>query len=359
MLANAHLHIDLDAIAENYERLSSRTGAAEVAAVIKADAYGLGAMRLAPVLAEAGARSFFVAQAGEGVALREALPAARIFVLNAPDVGASLYADNRLIPVLNNDRDVACWAAHGTGTAVLNIDTGMTRLGLADRTFEADRYRKLPLELVMSHLACADEPGHPQNAAQLERFQALRPLFPEVPASFANSPGLFLGPDYHFDMVRPGMALYGLNPTPGRPNPMRPAVELYARLLQIRELDRTESVGYGAAAEAISGRKLVTIGVGYADGFFRSAYPKARVFIEDYALPLVGRVSMDLIVADATEVPDALLQPGRWVEILGAHQSADQLAGAAGTIGYEVLTALGARLTRHYTHAQAGHIAAQ
>jgi alanine racemase len=238
----------------------------------------------------------------------------------------------------------------------------MSRLGLAPA--ELDRLiadtaplKTFPIPLVMSHLASSDEPLHPQNAAQLAQFKgALDRLLPLLPArpviSFANSSGIFLGPDFAFDLVRPGAALYGLNPTPAAPNPMRQVVGLKARILQVRQIDAHQTVGYGAAHRSTRATSLATLGLGYADGVFRALSQVGAAFVGGIRAPFVGRVSMDLITIDVGHVPAHLAQPGAWAEVLGEHQSADELAAAAGTIGYEVLTALGSRLHRRYIPAR-------
>lgn len=335
------LRIDLDAVAGNWRKLNAL---APSAGVVKADAYGLGMDRVAPALHRAGCAMFFVAELEEGAALRTLLPDVEIAVLSAPVDGfQAAYRDYRLLPVLNHAGDLAAWPGED---AVLHIDTGMTRLGLdpADAAaLEGRRFR-----LVMSHLACADEPDHRLNVAQHRLFAELAGRF-DAPASLANSSGIFLGPGYRFDVARPGMALYGLNPTPGLPNPMRPVVRLEARVLQVREVDRALTVGYGATAEARPGQRLATVAAGYADGYLRAASPRAGALLHGRRVPLVGRVSMDSIVLDVTGLPPGSVNPGDWAVLIGEGMDADALAEAAGTIGYEVLTSLGARYSRSYT----------
>lgn len=369
--AGALLSIDLAAIVANWRTLRDRAAPAECAAVVKADAYGLGAAEVATALATAGCRVFVVATVDEGIALREALTATSpggmepvpsppaIFVLNGAPSGAQMeFVRHGLIPVLNSLADVDSWAmlAEMLGAqlpAVLHVDTGMARLGLppdelARLAAEPDRLEGVRLVLVLSHLACADEPDHPFNHRQREAFVAARANLPAAPASFANSSGIFLGTDFHFDLVRPGAALYGVSPVPGGPNPMRPVVRLDARILQVREIDSGTTVGYGATFEAGRRTRVATVGVGYADGLFRSLAGRGSGWIGDRRVPLVGRVSMDLITFDVTDVPEALAQPDATIELLGDHQGVDALAAAAGTIGYEVLTSLGARYARRY-----------
>jgi len=338
------LTIDLDAIAGNWRKLCDLAAPAAVAGVVKADAYGLGMDRVAPALHRVGCSLFFVAGLEEGASLRALLPDIEIAVLSAPVEGfQTAYRDYRLLPVLNHPGDLAAWPGED---AVLHIDTGMTRLGLDPADAAAlDRRR---FRLVMSHLACADEPDHPLNEAQRRLFAELAARF-DAPASLANSSGIFLGPGYRFDTARPGMALYGLNPTPGEANPMQPVVRLEGRVLQVREVDRPLTVGYGATAEVRAGQRLATVAAGYADGYLRAASPRAGALLHGRRAPLVGRVSMDSIVVDVTGLPPGSVKPGDWAVLIGEGMDADALAEAAGTIGYEVLTSLGARYARSWT----------
>ena len=334
------LRIDLDAIAGNWRRLNAM---APSAGVVKADAYGLGMDRVAPALRRAGCRFFFVAGLDEGTALRALLPDAEIAVLSAPVEGfQAIYREHRLLPVLNHAGDLSAWPGED---AVLHIDTGMTRLGLDPSDAAALGRRRF--RLAMSHLACADEPDHPLNDAQRRLFAELAPRF-DSPASLANSSGIFLGPGYRFDLARPGMALYGLNPTPGEANPMQPVVRLEGRVLQVREVDRPLTVGYGATAEVRAGQRLATVAAGYADGYLRAASPGAEASLHGRRVPLIGRVSMDSIVLDVTGLPPGSVKPGDWAVLIGEGLDADGLADAAGTIGYEILTSLGARYARTY-----------
>jgi alanine racemase len=335
-LPTARLTVDLDAIAANWRLISQK---AKAAAVVKADAYGLGAVPVARALVRAGCTRFFVATLGEAVALRQALADPEILVLNGVEAAtAAIMEQNRLIPVLNTKKQIEVW---GRRPAALHFDTGMSRLGLD----AADPVDIAPM-LVMSHLACPDTPEHPLNRLQLERFTRIRERFPKAEASLAASSGVFLGPDYRFDWLRPGAALYGVNPTPGRPNPMHPVVRLEAKILQLRQIDEGATVGYGAT-HLTSGRTcLATVAAGYADGLFRTLGNRGLAFFGDCRLPLVGRVSMDLTVFDASGVQD--IAEGAMVELIGPHHSVDDLAAEAGTIGYEILTGLGPRIERHY-----------
>lgn len=354
------LTIDLGAIASNYRALRARVGSAGCAAAIKADAYGLGARRVGPALASAGCKDFFVADLGEAVALRTVLAvSARIYVLSGLFAGEEReYLRHGLIPVLNELDQVAGWAAAARSAgnalpAVIHIDTGMSRLGLvpADaRLLSQERHRLdgIDVRFWMSHLACADEPDHRLNRQQLAELTAVVATLPRAPVSFANSSGIFLGPAYHFDLVRPGCALYGINPLPGQPNPMSQAARLDAKVLQIRKIDRPQTVGYGATHRAERPTRVATIAAGYADGWLRSLSNRGFAIVNGIKAPFIGRVSMDLITIDASSLPD--LKPGDFVELMGTHLTSDHVANLAGTIGYEVLTRLGARFHRRYVN---------
>lgn len=359
--ALATLTIDLAAIAENYRLLAGRSRPAECAGVVKADAYGLGAAMVAPTLWAAGCRTFFVATFDEGVALRRILPQARIYVLGglqAPD--PQTYVLHGLRPSLTSLSEIERWRTSAAGrtdmAAGLHVDTGMARLGLpadelATLVREPHRLTGLTIDLVMSHLACADEPDHPLNREQLHRFQsaiARLPLSAGVTRSFANSSGVFLGSQFAFSLVRPGAALYGVAPLTNQPNPMRQVVRLQARILQVRCVDAGTSVGYGATHRFARPARLATVGVGYADGYLRSLSNRGGAYVGDRRVPIVGRVSMDLTVFDVTEIPEAAAQPGTWIDLIGPHNPVDAVATEAGTIGYEILTSLGRRYQRRY-----------
>jgi alanine racemase len=360
--AGAMLTIDLAAIVENYRLLREQAQTAVCAAVVKADAYGLGADVVAPALAGAGCRNFFVAHLDEGIELRRILgPGATIAVLHGPF--ASTEADfiaHDLVPVLSSLDQVGQWAttALAAGTrlsAILQVDTGMARFGLSEAdvsTLVSDNHQldTLDVRLVMSHLACADERDHPANAMQLTSFRQMGSLLPCRRMSLAASSGIFLGSDYHFDLVRPGAALYGIAPQAGRTNPMRPVVRLQGKVVQVREVPANTPVGYGHTARTNTASRLATVAVGYADGFLRSLSSRGGAWFNGNHLPLIGRVSMDSIILDATALPEGSLLPGALVDLLGPDQDLDALARAAGTIGYELLTSLGARYHRQYIH---------
>ena len=355
--SGALLTIDLDALAANYRLLAERAGTAECAVAVKADAYGTGMALAAPVFARAGARTFFVADLNEGLELRSLLPDVAIGVFNGLMPGCEAdYVAHELLPVLNHLGDVERWAAHASGhdvalPAFLHIDTGMNRLGLGPDELdvlvdEPDRLAGIDLRAIMSHLACAEDTADPMSEAQRDRFRAALGRLPAAPASLANSSGIFRGPDFHFDMVRPGCALYGVNPTPDAANPMRRVVGLAAKVLQVRNVDTPMTVGYGATHRVAQAAKIATIAVGYADGYLRSLSGCGQVWFAGCPAPVVGRVSMDLITVDVTDVPEDATRPGMMAEIIGDHRDADQVAAEAGTIGYEILTSLGRRYAR-------------
>ncbi|HKT20218.1 MAG TPA: alanine racemase [Stellaceae bacterium] len=357
--AGAILEIDLDAIAGNWKRLADRLApGARCAAVVKADAYGLGMEEVASRLARAGCKTFFVATLNEGLALRALLPRAQIAVLDGLIMGAPAeFARARLLPVLNDLAQVRAWQAYaqrrGGAPAMLHIDTGMARLGLPQAEIEAlaaepALLKGFKLGLILSHLACAGEPAHPMNLEQLNRFRGALRLLAPAPASLASSSAVFLGGDFHFDMVRAGAALYGINPLPGRPNPMAPVVHLKAKILQVRDVDRGETVGYGAAHRMDRPGRIAILALGYADGWLRSSSHRGTARIAGNPAPVIGRVSMDLLTLDVTGLDPRTVHPGGYADLLDAHYGVDDAAFAAGTIGYEVLTALGKRCLRLY-----------
>lgn len=354
--AGAVLDIDLGAIVANWRLLAARAAPAACAAVVKANGYGLGAVEVARALAAAGCGRFYVATLDEGIALRAALgPEPEIAVFNGPLLGsAPEFVAARLAPVLNDPGQIAAWEdvadRSGKPAAMIHVDTGLNRLGLSLAEFDAlaERLRGPGYSMLISHLACAETPGHALNAQQRDRFRAARQRLPGLRAGLAASSGIFLGPDYHFDEVRPGTALYGVNPCPGGPNPMRPVVRLSARIVQLRKIDRGESVGYGAAHVMDGPGILATAAIGYADGWPRSLSHRGCGWLAGKRVPLLGRVSMDLATFDVSAVNSAALQPGAMIELLGDHYGVDDVAADAGTIGYEILTALGSRYHRIY-----------
>lgn len=362
--AFGRLTIDLGAVAANYDIFRKQIGAqCDVAGVVKANAYGTGLSPVAQTLFAKGSRRFFVATPEEGFALRQILPLAEIAVLGGGlPYNTDAFIDAHIEPVLNSLHDIALWrdAARKrdkTLPAIIHLDTGMNRLGLsADEGAmlinDPGLLRGLDVIIVMSHFACADEKYHPLTDTQYERFRKFAEHFPRAKKSLANSSGIFRSKDFHYDMVRPGMATYGLNPTPEVKNPMNPVVKLEARVLQTRNVKTGETIGYSATHTFKGAGLTATVALGYADGFHRSLGNglggKAHVYWNGVACPLVGRVSMDLVTVDLSNLKGQLPQPGDWLEVLGPHQDADALATVAGTIGYEVLTNLGSRYQRVY-----------
>lgn len=343
MTATASLTVDLSALAHNFHALETVTSA-PVHPVVKADAYGLGAVRVAERLLLEGARTFFVARLVEGLALRDALgPAPVIYVLDGCVEDAALALRSAdLRPILNHGDQLNAWLAAGGGPCGMQVDTGMNRLGFrpedAPQPFDG-------LELVMSHLACADEPTQPMNVKQREAFAGISSRYPGVVRSFANSGGCFLGRDYAFDAVRPGICLYGGGPE-GRPDPrLKPVVTFAAKVLQIRDVPVSESVGYSRGFIADSPRRIATCGAGYADGVIRSQSQRAQVWVSGQLRPVMGRVSMDVIAVDVTDID---VDVGDSVELFGANRMLDDAAGLAGTISYELLTSVTARVPRRY-----------
>lgn len=353
------LTVDLDALTGNYRTLRDRLGGkAACAGVVKADAYGLGVRRVAPALAAAGCREFFVAHLGEGLQVREVTPRdASVYVLNGLLAGEEdEFRAAGLTPVLNNLEQIRRWseACRRAGRplpAAVHVDTGMSRLGLpmseaATLMREPERLQGIDVRYVMSHLACSEE-DTPMNEAQRREFEAFRLKFPTAKASLANSSGIFLGPAYHFDLVRPGAALYGINPLPGRPNPLRQVARLDGKILQIHEVDPPRTVGYGATHRVAGRTRIATVAAGYADGWPRTLSSRGSAFTGEIRVPVIGRVSMDLTTIDITAAPH--LREGDTVQLLGDKLPVDEVAETAGTIGYEILTRLGARYHRVYT----------
>jgi alanine racemase len=346
--SQADLEIDLDAITANWRTLRALHPGGAFAGVIKADAYGLGARPVAAALYAAGCRHFFVAYLDEAIAMRDAVPDAMVAVLSGLIPGTeAAYQAHGLTPVLCSLDEISRWQ----GDAILHADTGMSRLGLSPDELSllaADhgRLAALTVRFVMSHLVSAEMPDDPMNRLQRDRFAAVRAMLPPAPGSLANSSGIFLGPDFASDLARPGAALYGINPTPGHPNPMRCVVRLRARVLSVRDVPAGTPVGYNAAWIAARPSRIATAAIGYADGYHRSLSGRATACFDGTPVPLVGRVSMDLTTFDVTGLP--AVQPGCRLEVLGPHLSPDDVAAAAGTNGYEVLTSLGRRFQRVY-----------
>ena len=357
------LTIDLDTIAANWRKLEKTGVPAECAGAVKADAYGCGIDPVTRALAAAGCKTFFVATLDEARAARAAAKSAAIYVLdgffqNSGDGFAQIGCQ----PVIGDLNELAEWDGYcrrtgWTGGAAIHIDTGLNRLGLTVVDAQSIVPRIVAgdhgITLVMSHLACAETLHHPLNARQVATFREIASLFSGVPASLASSSGIFLGSQFVFDVVRPGAALYGVNPTPEADNPMQGVVELKARIAQIRNVERGDSVGYGAVWTARRPTRLAIVAAGYADGYFRAAGSNdgtrgAEVVVASKRCPVAGRISMDLLAVDVTDVPNSAVRRGHMVTLIGEGITVDELAHHFGTTGYEVLTSLGRRYARVY-----------
>jgi len=350
---SGELVINLSAIQHNYSSLNAMSHAAcETAVAVKADCYGLGAAQVVPALYQAGARTFFVATIDEGIEVRELLPDVDIFTLNGLWISESkTYSEYRLMPVLNSLPEIDAYQ----GAAAVHFDTGMNRLGLTQREAnivcdDPSRFKNIDIRYIMSHFASADEHGNPDNQEQYKRFYDIKKHFKDVKASLSNSGGLFLSRDYHMDLTRPGIALYGGNPLDGDVNPMRPVITLHAPVLQIRSLQKGEPVGYSGTYICESDTRLAVLSIGYADGVLRSLADDSVVHWKGYELPVRGRVSMDSLICDLCNVPEKdYPKIGDLVELMGRNQSLDHFAKQTGTISYEILTSLGSRYKRVYT----------
>lgn len=356
--------VNLAQLRANWEALANHVAPAECAAVVKANAYGVGAQRVIPALFEAGCRSFFVATLDEAASARPLAPGATIYVLDGLLPHSSRdFSRLDAVPVLSTLEEVRLWASlarnrSSAPPSALHVDTGLNRLGMcaSDVSVLARDpllLGRLGVSLVMSHLACADEPDNPMNREQLDTFERLRASFPAARASLAASDGLMLGTDFHFDLVRPGYALYGGQAAQKRTTPVAPVLRVAARILQVQDVPAGGRVGYSATYRAKTPRRIATIAAGYADGVFRHASatndrPGGAVAIGGKLAPIVGRVSMDLITVDVTDLTEAPPQRGDWAELVGPELPLEAVGADAGTIGYEVLTRLGPRFQRVY-----------
>lgn len=358
--AAALLTIDLGAIVANYRLIAGRCAHARTAAVVKADAYGLGARHVVPALVDAGCRDFFVALLVEAEALADLMPGdARLYILNGLIAGSEpLCAAIGAIPVLNSLEQIARWQGEALRAGrrlpgAVQVDSGMRRLGLSAQEVntlaqEPERLDGIDLRLLMSHLACADETGSDASAQQLDVFRQLTASLPAVPRALANSAGIFRGEDYQYDLVRPGIALYGGAPLDEGANPMRAVVRLETSIVQLRDVPSGLGIGYGLTGAVDHPRRIAVIPVGYADGWPRALSNRGAAYIGGHRAPVTGRVSMDSLLLDVTDVPDELAHAGAAVELLGPHQTIDDVARDAGTISYEILTQLGARYARQW-----------
>lgn len=353
------IEVDLAALAKNYRTLAENADPALCAAAVKANAYGLGVERVAPCLWEQGCRDYFVATLDEGIALRNILRKASIFVLNGLLEGQERsFDDKKLVPVLNDLGQIEIWRRyckdHETALpCVVQFDTGMNRLGLtaadAERLVERPEFLSgITVQGIMSHLACGSDPSHPLNEAQRLAFDRIRSEYPDISASLANSAGVFLGRPFHFDMVRVGIALYGGNPLDGERHGIEPVVRVRSRILQERVVEAGATVGYNATHTAETRTRLITASAGYADGVSTRLSNTGFVVIDGQRAPIVGRVSMDLITVDVTDVPEEKTKPGGYVDLVGPGLSLDETAATGGLIPYEILTGLSSRFERRY-----------
>lgn len=361
--AGGVLTINLSAITANWVALGREAMPAECAAVVKADGYGCGIEAVARTLNRAGCKTFFVADLAEAQRVRAVAQNSAIYVLNGLLPGtAAAYADIHAQPVIGSlvelaEWDAFCSANQWRGGAALHVDTGMNRLGISadEAAALAPRIRteNHGISLLMSHMACSEQPEHPLNDRQIQLFRDVRMLYRGIPGSLANSSGIFLGAGAHCDMVRPGAALFEVNPTPGRRSPVQPVIELRAHVVQVRNVPKGETVGYSATWTAKHATRIAVVAVGYADGYPRAASasdttPGAAAIVAGQRCPLAGRVSMDLLAIDITGLQDHAVRRGDFVTLIGDQIDIDHLAAAAGTIGYEVLTSLGRRYHRIY-----------
>lgn len=346
------LTINLRVIKSNYNYLNSLSSA-RTGAVVKANACGLGALEVTQVLQKAGCYDFFTAYLQEGINLRTRFTGGHhIYILHGIFDGEEAeFVHYNLLPVLNTAQQAFGWQKQAQALGkklpcVIHADSGITRLGMSEEELRlAAQMPELDVVCLMSHLACADEFDHEYNHYQLKRFNSYHHMFPNAKFSFANSSGIFLGKEFHFDILRPGAALFGLNPIIGRPNPMQNPITLTSQIIQIREMTNSSFVGYGATYKASKGVRIATIAIGYADGFLRHLSNSGFVYINGKKVSIIGRVSMDLITLDVTNVPCRI---GDQVEIIGKNSHPDNIAKLAGTIGNEILTSLGDRYERIY-----------
>ena len=342
--ATGRLTVDLAALRANYRQLIEAAAPGACGAVVKANGYGFGAGPVSAGLWTWGARDFFVATVDEGVALRETLPHARIFVFSGVDaLNAQAAADHDLVPVINHTAQLDAWRSFAHHPIAVHIDTGMNRLGFDADEIRARDFVGFEVALVMTHFACADEPDHPLNEIQLARFSKARGVFAGVPSSIGNSAGTLSG--HAGDLGRPGIGLYGGNPFVDRPNPMRPVATLEGEVLQLRHIKAGTSIGYGATYVAAGPRLIGIVGIGYADGLSRQHSNLGAAAVDGERVPIVGRVSMDLTMVDVTDVGAAV---GDWIEFIGTTVTVDEVAEGTNTIAYEILTGLGKRAEHIY-----------
>ncbi|WP_412058272.1 alanine racemase [Bartonella sp. DGB2] len=360
--------IDLDALCANYRLLAQKAAPAVCSAVVKANAYGLGVAKVAPALYQAGCRLFFVVQPIEALELQPLLPPdAMIGVLNGIANGhEAMIAAAGIWPVLNSWQAVKNWQIlcqnhQKRFPAILQVDSGMNRLGL-DQDEQAtllqnlNIFKDIDIKYIISHLACADQSDHPTNKAQLSKFKALLASLPPCPVALANAGGILLGKAFHFDMVRPGIGLYGVDPQGHMPSRLKPVLGLEARVLQSRTVPAGSAIGYGGSAVVSQTSIITTVGMGYADGWPFALNNKGVAYYKGQRLPIIGRLSMDAITLDATQLGDKAPLPGDFIEFIGPHQSLEDVAKVADTIPYQILTALGRRYLYIYKQENKGEL---
>jgi len=362
--AGGILTIDLDAVQHNYKILSAEAKPAGTAAVIKADAYGIGAVQIAPALYKAGCRMFFVAQLIEAFQLRPCLPDdAEIAILNDIQPGMeAVTADAGFIPVLNSFSSIKTWSAlcrekKQKLPAMLQLDSGMSRLGLdaeeaGQLAANPEIFDRADIRYILSHLAYSDEYANDINNKQLITLKKLLKKLPSLPVSFANSGGIYLGKDYRFDLVRPGIALYGVDPHGQKPSRLRPVIKLEARVIQTRHVGAGIEIGYGGTWLTTQPTHIATVAVGYADGWLRSLGNCGSAYFSDYRLPIIGRISMDSMTLDVTALGKTAPRRGDLIELIGPNQRVEDVARNAGTVPHEILTALGHRYDRRILKSQ-------
>lgn len=358
MFLTPTLTVNLSAIVANWKLLAARFTGQETAAVVKADAYGLGMIRVSEALAKAGCHTFCVATLEEALALREALPDVRIMVFHGVQQGEEFaFATHRIIPVLGSHEQLERWRPiardHVHAVSALHIDSAMGRLGLQPEAFaalDASWLADCRVSLLFSHLACAPDPAHPLNRQQLDIITQASTKASGIPVSLCNSGGIFLPKEFHFHLARPGCALYGIAPQDSGPNPMHQVAHWQAPIIMTRLTTHEQSVGYGATQIVPKGTRIVTVASGYADGYHRVLSGRTCAYIDGHTLPLLGRVTMDMLCFDGTDLPESLLAEGAMVSLLGKADeiTVDNIATRAQTIGYEILTSIGPRVKRIY-----------
>ncbi len=352
--------INLGALVANYKSLAQRVAPAECSAVVKANAYGLGADKIAPALYQAGCRTFFVAHIEEALQLKAILPSdATLALLNGlPYAAEEFVAQSNIVPVLNSWSAIESWQnicqkKDKKFPAIIQIDTNMNRLGLDKKELQQlikqpTLFEKAEIKYIISHLSNGNDETNTSNYAQLTSLKTALTQLPPSKVSLANSGGIFLGPDFYFDLVRPGIAIYGVDPHGKHPTPLKPVLKLEAHVIQNRNVGAGEPVGYEASFITRRPSTLVTLSIGYADGLLRALSNKGTVYFNGHKLPIIGRISMDSTIVDATDLKCKKPQRGDWMELIGTHQTIEQISADANTIPHEILTSLSSRCKRIY-----------